>query len=167
MLRVALAGALASLAGCSVLLDFSKGAIPADAMIDAPFTQAACDYKEPDDTFDSAAPITSADSGPAAICPHTPGVDDLDFYRFTVPAGTTKVTVAIQFQNRLGDLDLRLLDANQAVVAQSRGFGDGETIVCPAASPACPTLAAGDYVFEVFGAIAGATNGYTFAVTLQ
>jgi hypothetical protein len=48
----------------------------------------------------------------------------------------------------------------------SRGFGDDELIVCPGAAPACPVLAAGDYVFEVFPAETGDANAYTFAVEL-
>src|SRR6185437_15092429 len=44
----------------------------------------------------------------------------------------TSVTFAIQFTNRPGgDLDLELLDSTGTQKAISRGFGDGETIVCP------------------------------------
>ena len=52
------------------------------------------------------------------------------------------------------------------MLAQSRGFLDGETIVCPATSPSCGALAAGEYVFEVFPALVGATNGYEIALTI-
>jgi len=52
------------------------------------------------------------------------------------------------------------------VLSRSSGFGDQETIVCPGQSPACPALAADDYVFEVFPALTGAVNSYTIAVTL-
>jgi hypothetical protein len=152
---------------CSLVLDFSNSKIPKDAAIDGPYTADECAYKEPNDTREAAAPITTADTGPAAICPTMPGIDDLDFYGFTVPAGTTKVTISLQFTNRPdGDLDLILYDAT-GMRAQSRGFGDGETIVCPAASPPCTTLKPGDYVFEVLPGIPGDVNDYTFSLALQ
>ena len=50
-------------------------------------------------------------------------------------------------------------------LSQSRGFGDGETIVCPGSGPTCPTLAPGDYVLEVFPAIAGSVNVYSLSIT--
>src|SRR3954465_5735241 len=130
--------------GCSLVLDFSSSAVPVDAMIDAPYTQDQCDYKEPNDTIDTAAVITPADVGPAAICASDP--EDHDLYKFTVPAMTAKVTTKSTFENRpSGDLDLKLWGATGTMIAQSRGFGNDETITCPAASPACPMLAAGDY----------------------
>lgn len=161
---VVLAGAL-SLGGCSAILDFSNSAIPIDAQIDAPYTQEQCAYKEPNDSVQAAALITSADTGPAAIC--AGDVEDHDFYKFTVPAMTSSVKVKITFANRpTGDLDLKLLDAAGVMIAQSRGFGNDETIVCPASSPACPTLAAGDYVIEVFPALTGAVNTYDLSLAL-
>jgi len=166
MVRECLVGlALVSATGCSLALDFSNSAIPLDAQIDAPYTQEQCDYKEPNDSFDTAQVVTSADTGPAAICAGQ--APDNDFYKFTVPAGTTKVVVKITFTNRpTGDLDLRLASTSGMVIASSSGFGSEETITCPAASPPCPTLAAGDYLFEVFPAITGAVNTYDFSLTL-
>ncbi len=162
---------LSALPGCSLILDFSDSAAPHDAAIDAPYTTDECAYGEPNDTFGTAANVVpGTDTGPAAICPTTSGEDDLDFFKFTVPAGTNTVIVQTMFTNALGDLDLKLYDSTQTPLAQSRGFSDGETITCPNApgsSPVCAKLAAGDYVFEVFPATPGATNFYTFAVTLQ
>ena len=153
---------LALIPGCSLVLDFSDKAIPKDAMIDAPYPADECAYKEPHDSFDSAAVITTADTGPAAICADDPG----DFYKITLPTATS-VTFAIQFTNRSGgDLDLEILDSTGTQVAISRGFGDGETIVCPAAAPPCGSLAAGDYVMRVFPAVSGAVNSYTFSVAV-
>ena len=138
-------------------------AIPKDAMIDAPYTADDCAYKEPNDTLDTAAVITATDTGPAAICANDPA----DYYKFTI-AGTTTVTWAIQFTNRQGgDLDLEILDTTGAQKAISRGFGDGETIMCPGAAPACPTLADGDYIMRVFPATLGSVNAYTFSVVAQ
>lgn len=166
MVRECLVGlALVSASGCSLVLDFSESAIPIDAQIDAPYTQEQCDYKEPNDSIETAQVVTSADTGTGAICAGEN--EDHDFYKFTVPAGSTKVVVKITFTNRpSGDLELRLWEAGGAMIAASRGFGNEETITCPAISPQCGTLAAGDYVFEVFPAIAGAVNFYDFQVTL-
>jgi pre-peptidase len=148
-------------AGCSLILDFSDNAIPKDAAPDAPYTQAECDYKEPNDTVTTAAVITPADTGPAAICAGNP--EDHDFYKFTVPAGTTKVELRISTTYRPGgDLDLRLYGSTGLLIAQSNNFSNDEIIVCPAPSLACPSLPQGDYVFEVFPGVPGAINAYTF-----
>jgi hypothetical protein len=168
MVRVALLGL--ALSGCSLVLDFGKGAIPVDAQADGPSTQTECDYKEPNDVVAMAAVVAPADVGPGAICDPNPDpdptADDRDFYKFTVPAMTAAVTVRITFTNRpTGDLDLRITDSSGATTyGQSRGFGDGEAVVCPGSSPACPTLAPGDYVFEVFPAVPGALNRYEMSL---
>lgn len=169
MAREWLAACLPLCAGCSLILDFSKGAVPIDAAIDAPYTQAECDYKEPNNTFDTAPTIDpTMDMGPAAICaPSGSETEDDAYFKFTVPTNT-KVTIALMFTERPGgDLDLRLYDSTNTVIAQSRGFGDGETLVCPATSPLCPKLAPGTYAFEVFPGAAGQVNNYTFLVTIQ
>jgi hypothetical protein len=152
--------------GCSLLLDFSDQAIPEDAGPDAPFVAADCAYKEPDDTVGTAAMIAPSDTGPAAICPGA--VEDHDFYRFTVPAAATRVEIRVDAVFRPGgDLDLRLYDGTGAtVIAESHGFSDEERIACPGSVPACPALAAGDYVFEVFPAVTGAVNRYTFTLAI-
>lgn len=153
-------------AGCSLLLDFSDQAIPRDAGPDAPYTQAECDYKEPNDQLAGAAAITGADTGPAAIC--AGAGEDHDFYRFTVPATAARVEIRVAYRSRPGgDVDVRLYDPSGAsVLSQSNEFGDEDRIVCPGATPACPTLAASDYIFEVFP-VPGAVNRYTFALTIS
>jgi hypothetical protein len=146
-------------ASCSWILDFSDRAIPRDA---PPDPQAECTYREPNDTASTAAAITPADTGPAAICG-----EDRDYYRFAVPAMTAAVEIRIAIAEAAsGDLDLRLLDGAGAPLAASHGTGDGERITCPGVSPACPALTAGDYVFEVLPAVPGAVNRYTFALIL-
>jgi hypothetical protein len=149
---------------CSLILDFDEGA-PSDASIDSPYTQAECEFKEPNDSVATAAMLDPSETGPAAICPAMGGnPEDADYYKVTTSSAT--VTVAIQFTNRaLGDLDIKLYDTNGAMLSQSRGFGNGEMIVCPGASPSCPTLAPGDYVLHVFPAVPGSTNSYTIAIT--
>ena len=154
--------------GCSLILDFSSSQVPVDAEIDAPYTQEQCDFKEPNNTTDEAganAVLLSGETGTGAICAGDP--EDRDFYKFTVPAMTAKVEVKISFMNRpTGDLDLRLTSSTGMMMAQSRGFGNEETIVCPAVSPACQMLAEGDYFVEVFPAIAGAVNTYDVSLTI-
>jgi hypothetical protein len=154
-------------AGCSWILDFSDSAIPKDAQVDGPYTQAACDYKEPNNTIATAAVVTPADTGPAAICAGP--VDDHDFYKFTVPPGTTKVELRISTTYRPGgDLDLRLYDKLGTVppLSQSNNFSNDEVITCPGVAPPCAALAADDYVFEVFPARTGAGNSYTIGLTM-
>ena len=156
-----------ALPGCSFILDFSDKAGVHDAALDGPYTQAECDYKEPNDSLDTAMVIDPAtDMGPAAICKVTTGEDD-DYYKFTVPDMTTKVTITLANAAGGGDLDLKLYDATGATIGQSRSFGAGETLICPAVSPSCPALAAGDYVFEVLPGSPVNLNNYTFAVTFN
>jgi hypothetical protein len=151
--------------GCSLILDFSDSAAPKDASIDAVYTQEQCDYKEPNDDVASAAMVVAGDMGPAAICAAmSGGAEDHDFYKFTV--ATVPFTAGIQFTNRPGgDLDMKVYKADGTLLGQSRGFGDSESITCPGSAPACPTVTPGDFVIEVFPAVAGAVNTYTFTFT--
>lgn len=148
--------------GCSLILDFSGTANPPP---DAPFTDAECAYKEPNDTPQTAVALALTDVGPAAICSTTMGVDDHDFYKIMLPA-STQVSAKISFlQFATGDLDLKLTDAQGAVLATSRGFDNDEQITCPGASPPCAgPLAAGEYILEVFPANPGMANRYDLAL---
>ena len=158
------------IAGCSFVLDFSEGAIPKDAQPDSAFSQAECDFNEPNNTSAEAMMIDATVVGPAAIC--ADGFDDTDFYKFTVPPSTASVTIRINFINSSrGDLDLRLFDLGGLMLGSSSGFVDNEQIVCPGASPECPfgsptvPLAAADYIFEVFGR-PGHANRYDITLML-
>ncbi len=167
MVRECVALLIAALTpACSLVLNFDDKP-PPDAAIDGPYTQAECDYKEPNDTLAQAATIEATDTGPAAICPPTVAgsPEDQDFYKFTVASAS--VTIEVHFTNRAGgDLDMKLFDSAGNMVSQSRGFGDVEKIVCPAASPTCPKLTVGaEYTFAVFPAVPGSVNNYTFSVT--
>ena len=157
----------ALLPGCSLILDFSDSAAPHDAAIDAVYTQAQCDYLEPNDALDSPKMVDKAtDTGTAAICAPAMmgGAEDHDFYRFSVT--TVPFTVGVQFTNRPGgDLDIKVYNAaDGTLLGQSRGFGDGESLTCPGNSPACPSVAPGDFVLEVFPALSGAVNTYTLTL---
>src|SRR6266850_3986093 len=114
-------GLLLACPGCTLLLDFSDSAAPHDAMADVPYTPAECAYLEPNDTAAEAMTIApGTDTGPAAIC--LGATVDEDWYKFTVPAGATKVTVSLQFVNAVGDLDLQVFSATDPAtpVGQSR-----------------------------------------------
>jgi hypothetical protein len=156
----------ALLPGCSLILDFSDSAAPHDAAIDAVYTQDQCDYLEPNDSIDAPMMITSADTGTAAICAPAMmgGAEDHDFYKFTVT--NVPFTVSISFTNRpMGDLDMKVYNAaDNTLLGQSRGFGDGESLTCPGASPACPSVSPGDFIVEVFPAVTGSVNTYTVMV---
>ena len=152
---------LATVTGCSLILDFDS-ALPADAAIDAVYNQAECDFGEPNDTFAEAIELST---GAAAICaPAAGSPEDHDYYRFTATGAAA--TIAITFTSRAGgDLDLKLYASDGTMIAQSRGFGDGEMIACPGASPLCPMLTAGTYVLEVFPGVSSSVNNYSFSIT--
>ncbi len=174
MVRESLLLVVCSLAsGCSFILDFSDKAGVHDAALDGPYTQAECAYLEPNDTIDTAASIDpAADLGPAAICPPATGAtEDDDYYKFTVPDGTTKTTIVLTDGllpngNPGADLDLKLFNSMQEVIGQSRNFSATETLICPAVSPACPALTPGaEYVLEVLPGSPVNLNNYTFSLT--
>lgn len=151
--------------GCSLLLDFSDGAIPKDAPPDV-FTVAECSFDEPNDTFDTATPRAPGEVAMAALC--ADGFQDKDFYKFTVPAATTTVTLGITFDTLAGDLDLHLFDSAGTEKAFSAGNQDNEQIVCPGVTPACDLgqpITEGDYVFEV-RSLANIQNTYSISITL-
>ena len=157
-----------ALPGCSLLLDFSDAAGVHDAAL--PFPAAECAFDEPNDSFDTAATVTTADTGPAAICPTSGGIADLDYYAFTVPDGTNTVTLQVTYAARgsTGDLDLALYDSTQSAVASQNDFETTKTLACPSATaPVCGALAAGDYTFEVSASVPGGANDYTFSLAFQ
>ena len=165
-LRVRVSAALSIVAlcpSCSLILDFDQTAH--DASIDAPYTQAQCDYKEPNDSHGAAAMVAATDTGPAAICAPAMmgGAEDHDFYKFSV--ATVPFTVGIKFTNRPGgDLDMKVYSMDGTLLGQSRGFGDGELVTCPGSSPSCPSVSPGEFVIEVFPAVSGAVNTYTLTL---
>jgi|SRR5580704_4656991 hypothetical protein len=159
-----------ALPGCSLILDFSDSAAPKDAAPpDAFYTAAECAYDEPDDTIDTAASVTTADMGPAAICPTGTGMDDLDFYRFDVPDTASVVTIELMYVARPdGDLDLALYDDTESTIATVGGNQTTKTITCPSATGVvCPMLAAGTYTFEVSPDVPGNVNDYTFSISID
>ena len=164
MVRECAIAALALSSGCSLILDFSGDSKPA---IDAPFSDAECAFKEPNDTAATAATLELTDVGPGAICPPAGGGDDHDFYKITVPTNMS-LSAKITFVNSTtGDLDLKLSDAAGTMLSSSRGFDNDEQIVCPGASPPCAgPLTPGDYILEVFPAAPGAGNRYDITLSI-
>src|SRR5690349_5664265 len=149
---VVVALTLATSSGCSLVLDWDK-------RIDAGPAPAACDFKEPNNTIDTAAPLLVTETGPAAIC--IPG--DLDYYRFNLPLDNQNVTITLSFDLSMNqDIDLRLYDpANaNAILTEGFMFDVRETVTCPGSAPACPQLVTGDYILEAFGANADVFNTY-------
>jgi hypothetical protein len=164
----ALAASL-GLGGCSLLLDFSVHAdagpadgVPADAML----VPDPCGVLEPNDDVASAIALTTGETRFAAICPTT----DRDFYKLTMSDSQT-LDFKVLFDNMNGDLDMQLLDVTgTSVVAESRSFDDNEGVKCPndvGVPPACPQLAAGDYIVKVFPAVGGVSNVYQLDVTIS
>jgi hypothetical protein len=168
--------AAVALSGCSLILNFSDSQIPKDAAPpDAFYTQAECSYDEPNDTFDTAASVTTADMGPAAICPNGTPTDDVDYYRFEVmpstsSPGSTTVTITLMYQDRgpTSALDLALFDSTDSLIASENDSLTTKTITCPSSDGiACPMLGSAAYTFEVSPAAPGNINDYTFSLAIQ
>ena len=162
--RIALGIALGAAAlgsGCSLVLDFDK---PIDAAPpDSPATPEQCALGEPNDSPSSATMWMQADVS-AAIC----GGGDRDYFAVTIVDGQA-IDATITFMNRLGmgDLDLRLLSADGAVVYdESRSASDMEEVLCPGGSPCSPPLVAGTYVVEVVGFAPAVISPYVLHIAL-
>jgi hypothetical protein len=145
--------------GCSVILDCN---VNPDAVPDP----GACAYKQPHDSQAAAQPLLVTDTGPAAICP----AGDHDFYRFTVPADGSTVTMRITFDIVTHqDLDMNLYAAVDGTLLSSGvAFGaPEELIVCPGTAPNCNPLTAGDYILEVLGGGPALFNTYAIELTIS
>ena len=122
-----------------------------DAAVSAP-PLCADDATEPND---SAATMRIAPSGPAQfrICPFND-----DWFTLALTGGET-ITATISFTHSLGDLDLRLYNADgSSVLGASVTSSDTETITWQA-----PTSMS--VLWRVSG-VAGAENGYTLQLSL-
>jgi hypothetical protein len=167
-------GFAVGLGGCTFLLDFdepldpgasdaSPPAIDAADVADAsPAADAAlaanCDAFEPNDTLATPAAITPGALA-AAICPDADG----DFYSFSL-LGSTNLTITLAFDNTSSDLNLRLYNSADEVVAAAVGTDATEQIVRgPAQTNELP---AGTYRIEVFSATADSTLDYDLTLDL-
>ena len=83
------------------------------------------------------------------------GAGDVDFYKFSIPAGAAASNyVQASFSNAGGDINLRLRKADGTFVRGSTGTVDNERI-------SLDGLAAGAYVLEVYGASSSVSNNYS------
>lgn len=168
-------GFAASLGGCTALLDFSEPIEPAnnaDAAVETvdatpavdaltAFDAAAaanCEAFEPNDSLATPSPITPGTIA-AAICPDA----DSDFYSFSL-LGNTNVTVTLVFDNASSDLNLRLYNTADAVVAAAVGTDATEQILRGPAT--ANELPAGTYRVEVFSATGDSTLDYDLTLDL-
>lgn len=160
-LRSVLTGALlASMSGCSLVLDFSE---PPDAapVVSAP--DAFLPSRELCMAFESNNDQTTATelvnpTVEAALC--SPA--DLDFYRFSVPAPGADVAIDLRFMSRVGNLGLSLyqLDMPDVIATSDSPTEDLERIERSGQNQ----LASGDYVIEVFSAVSSVN---TYALSLD
>jgi len=168
-------GFAASLGGCTALLDFSEPIEPAnnaDAAVETvdatpavdaltAFDAAAaanCEAFEPNDSLATPSPITPGTIA-AAICPDA----DSDFYSFSL-LGNTNLTVTLVFDNASSDLNLRLYNTADAVVAAAVGTDATEQILRGPAT--ANELPAGTYRVEVFSATGDSTLDYDLTLDL-
>ncbi|MBW4492767.1 MAG: pre-peptidase C-terminal domain-containing protein [Oscillatoria princeps RMCB-10] len=85
--------------------------------------------------------------------------NDPDWFRFEIPGtGAYGDEVRIDFQQYLGDLDLYLYDANNALVGSSTTASDSETV-------SLEGLAAGVYYAEVVGWGGASNPDYTLSIS--
>jgi len=161
-LFAAVAGALLS-GGCTLILDFDDPPAPPDAMVPDAIPDTACMFGEDNDSRTRAYALTPVTGQVAGIC----DAGDHDYYSLQVATGQA-LTFEIVFdqQGARGDLDLRLLDVNGQLVAQSISADRDEKIVCPGEGPHCGPLVAGNYFVEVYGYSDTTTNAYTIDYTL-
>lgn len=163
----AAAGAVAALAGCSLILDFGGDLRDAGTAGDAAPTidggAMSCTAYEPNDAQDSAIAI-EAGTLSAAVCPE----GDRDWYAFSVD-GAQDVVIELRFDNRngAGDLDMLLFDDQGAeLLPKGNGFSDVERIERTATSQH-GRLPAGTYAVEVFAFQNNRTNDYTLELTID
>ncbi len=170
---MAVIGFAACLGGCTFLLDFDEplepGASDAAIEFDAPnipdadtsadaATAANCEEFEPNDTLETPIAINPGTLA-AAICPDADG----DFYSFAL-LGNTNLTITLSFDNSSSDLNLRLYNAADDVVAAAVGTDATEQIVRgPAQTNELP---AGTYRIEVFSATGDSTVDYDLTLNL-
>jgi hypothetical protein len=154
---------LALLCGCSLILDFDDPPGPADAAVADAIPPAACDFGEPNETRGAAFTLAPVSGQVAGIC----DLGEHDFYAITVVAGQAlSFEILFDQDGSDGDLDLRLIDESDGIVARSLSGDADEAILCPGPT-ACPSsLPAGNYFIDVYGYQDTKVNDYTINYTL-
>ncbi len=119
--------------------------------INAPLASIASDLYEPNNQRTSASNLGTVEGVRSftGLTIHSP--DDSDYFKFTTTGiGGNDAAVRIDFSHASGDLDMRLLSSDGAVLSTSNGSRDFEEI-------SLKGLAAGTYYVHVSG-FSGATN---------
>ncbi|MFN5990091.1 MAG: pre-peptidase C-terminal domain-containing protein, partial [Dolichospermum sp.] len=120
----------------------------------APDTSVAADNLEPNNSFATATNLNLVD-GVTNIAA-TIHSSDVDYFKFTTTAiGTNSNSISLQFENSLGDLQLKLYreqNGSQVLVSSSVGTTNNESV-------SLNGLAAGTYYAHVYGN-GTATNSY-------
>lgn len=112
----------------------------------------ANDLLEDNDALDGAPRLPPGEYDDLVVCP-----GDDDYYAVYLRAGES-IGATIQFTNADGDLDLMLFDPSGAMVAESRGTGDDETVSHDATTE-------GEHVVRVYGASASVSTTYRLLLT--
>lgn len=110
---------------------------------------------EPNNTFDSATPLTGQGLVPNWEICHA---GDVDHYRVTLNSGQSLIVEA-QFKHSDGDLDMALLDPKGFVIRDARSEDSNERIEYAVTQ-------SGDYVIAVWG-YDGAVNTYDLEYFVQ
>lgn len=142
-------------AGCSLLLDFDS---------EPPvFPPDECAYGEPNDTRETAAPLSPGEVIAAALCR-----PDVDYYALEIPAGRVSTRIDLRFvqAGAQGNLDMRLFDGEGRMRASSLSTDSDEQIRCP--SNTCEDLPVGTYVLEIREEVSSTTGArYQLEVTAR
>lgn len=156
--------ALAMLAGCQLVLDFSPiddngsevDAAPVDGA--APDATDLCAVLEPNDALASAAAIEPG-TFMASICDG----GDSDYYGFTLD-GTQDLIIDLVFTAGVNDLELELYNVETTEVLVLSTGGDGDEKIERSAAQA-NRLVEGSYAARVFGRDAAVENEYELTLT--
>jgi len=171
--QTALAVALVSLCGCSLVLDFGgdiRDGGPGGDDATGGDGGSLCDFLEPNNNQATAMPIV-AGTFQAEVCPD----GDRDWYSFSLN-GAQDLTVQITFDNMMGEGDLDMLLFSETGVEldpKGNGFGDVERIERTATSTVCMNnatlcrLPAGNYAVQVFAFDGRRQNAYTLELTID
>ncbi|MEO5368391.1 MAG: PPC domain-containing protein, partial [Magnetococcus sp. WYHC-3] len=109
------------------------------------------DIYENNDTRETATDLRALNAGETMLEDLSVEAGDMDWYRFELTGrGTAESEITVSFAHELGDVDIRLTDANGHVLAASSGTSDEERV-------SLQGLAAGTYFLQVAG-YGGAAN---------
>ncbi|MFO0928452.1 MAG: clostripain-related cysteine peptidase [Gemmataceae bacterium] len=127
------------------VVGFNGALSPGSALTVTPPPELIADRFEPNDSRLTATPLDTVRGTQTWDGLSVHAANNEDWFSFsTIAAATFGNAVRIDFQNALGDLDLRLYDSNYRLLAASAGGHDGEQV-------SLAGLPAGTYYAQVFG----------------